>query len=681
MSNDLYSSRNNIYDLQCERFNAFKSQNQENAQFDVAFRIGSKKIYAHKFFLVSASETFKVMFSDRWKNNVNDIEIEIKNYEYDEFYQFLCFLYSGKCQISKTNVFQLTDMAEYYNVQTLSKLCDKFLHQTKHIINVKNVEEMFEFAQIYRLPNFRIVINNYIQQNIGQIIRDKQFSAHKKPFVEFLSTIERSGLEEDYFKAIHTWAEQQAMQLALDDEDFNLQEFVKTELTGIFSKIDFSKMRTSFILEFIATDKTFLFPPSKLYFILKEKVISCSQRDCQEEELFKTFYQLAEKEAILKQKIYSVETFSLENAIKSELSDVLPFIKFSKMKLKFIMDFIVPKEFLFSLPDIYNMLVGVDRQKDEVFKAIYRFTAKRVMKNRDTRFAKNFNLKEAIKAELSGFLHHFLHGLTTEFVTEYIEEVFRAVYKVAENEARRNKIYANISLNDAVEIELADILPKICFKNMNLQFLYEFIIEKSFPFSASELYKMLSDCQRDGTQEQQYLKAVYKVAENEARRNKIYANKSLNDAIKIEMAGILPKIRFENINLQFLNEFIIEKTFLFSASELYKMLRDCQRDVNHEQQYLKALYTVAEKEVLEKQKATSNTKFKLNEAIKKELSEFLPNVKFHLMTDEFLKDFVVAKGIITYRQAQDIMNFQSDAVAKNESFLENVINFFKNLFS
>uniref|UniRef100_A0A914PL88 BTB domain-containing protein n=1 Tax=Panagrolaimus davidi TaxID=227884 RepID=A0A914PL88_9BILA len=513
MSNDTLS------DLQRERFIAFKSQNQENAQFDVAFRIGSKKIYAHKFFLVSASETFKVMFSDRWKNNVNDIEI--KNYEYDDFYQFLCFFYSGKCEISETNVFQLTDMAEYYNVQVLSKHCDKFLHQNRYI-NVENVEEMFEFAQIYSLPNFRIAINDYIQQNIGRIIRDKEFLAHKKPFVEFLSTIEKSGLEkEDYFKAIYTWAEQKAMQLALEYEDFNLQEIVKTELTGILSKIDFSKMRTSFVIKFIVIDKTFLFVPSKLYLIL----IS-SQRDCQEEELFKT---------------------------------------------------------------------------------IYRFTAKRVML--DTNYGKNFNFKEAIKAELSGFLHQLnLDGFKIEFVTEYI-------------------------------------------------------VGKQFLFTAKQMYQILLKTSNRFNHEEEVFTAVYKVAENEARSNKIYANKSLNDAIRTELADILPQICFKNMNLQFFYEFIIEKTVLFSASELYKMLRDCQRDVNHEQQYLKALYTVAEKEVLEKQKVTRN---KLNEAIKKELSEFLPNVKFHLMTDEFLKDFVVAKGIITYRQAQDIMNFKwSDAVAKN----------------
>uniref|UniRef100_A0AC35FXB7 BTB domain-containing protein n=1 Tax=Panagrolaimus sp. PS1159 TaxID=55785 RepID=A0AC35FXB7_9BILA len=96
------------WNLQQERFKFFKSQNAETSNFDVTFEIGGKKLFAHRFILMPVSEYLNAMLSDRWSNKNEMIKIE--SFTYDNFYQFLCFFYSGSCDVTKENIFQLIDM-------------------------------------------------------------------------------------------------------------------------------------------------------------------------------------------------------------------------------------------------------------------------------------------------------------------------------------------------------------------------------------------------------------------------------------------------------------------------------------------------------------------------------------------------------------------------------------------
>uniref|UniRef100_A0AC35FYC8 BTB domain-containing protein n=1 Tax=Panagrolaimus sp. PS1159 TaxID=55785 RepID=A0AC35FYC8_9BILA len=67
-----------------ECFEIFKAQNSED--FDVAFEIDGKKLYADKSRLTKISPTFKSMLSDRWISK-NDT-ISIKDYSFRDFKKF-----------------------------------------------------------------------------------------------------------------------------------------------------------------------------------------------------------------------------------------------------------------------------------------------------------------------------------------------------------------------------------------------------------------------------------------------------------------------------------------------------------------------------------------------------------------------------------------------------------------
>uniref|UniRef100_A0AC35GN04 BTB domain-containing protein n=1 Tax=Panagrolaimus sp. PS1159 TaxID=55785 RepID=A0AC35GN04_9BILA len=129
---DKFKSKRNIHDMQLQRFELFKAQDVKTGLFDVAFEIDGKKILANKL-MFTCSEPLTSMLSDRWCNK--DAEtVKIETYSYENFYQFLCFLYSGQCHLTQENAFVLTDMSESYGIPTLKGYCDEWLSKRKRDI-------------------------------------------------------------------------------------------------------------------------------------------------------------------------------------------------------------------------------------------------------------------------------------------------------------------------------------------------------------------------------------------------------------------------------------------------------------------------------------------------------------------------------------------------------------------
>uniref|UniRef100_A0AC35G642 BTB domain-containing protein n=1 Tax=Panagrolaimus sp. PS1159 TaxID=55785 RepID=A0AC35G642_9BILA len=217
--------------MQQERFYIFKSQDPENEHFDVTFEIDGKTLLANKLLLTSASEYMNAFLSNRWTRNGE--AIKIKDYCYDDFYQFLRFLYSGHCNVTKENVFRLTDMAESYGVELFKEYCDNFLSRMKY--DIESIEEMFEFADTYSLKKMKNAMKDFIGWNFDKVTGTERFLSSKKSFVDFLSSI-NTGLyppwnflkEEKVFRAVYKWTEHQVMkQKDADDKNFDLLDAVK----------------------------------------------------------------------------------------------------------------------------------------------------------------------------------------------------------------------------------------------------------------------------------------------------------------------------------------------------------------------------------------------------------------------------------------------------------------------
>uniref|UniRef100_A0A914Z446 BTB domain-containing protein n=1 Tax=Panagrolaimus superbus TaxID=310955 RepID=A0A914Z446_9BILA len=174
--------------MQNERLKIFQQQNLENGRFDVTFEIQGKQLHAHKFIITSVSEPMDSWLSDRW--TTKDSGVKIENYSYDDFCEFLTFLYCSECKLTEENIVKMTDMAEFYGVQCLKEFCDEFLHDMKK--SVETIEELFDFAQKYSLPKLEDSIKSFFWEHYEIVCKSDAFIDFNKPFVAFLLTVDIS---------------------------------------------------------------------------------------------------------------------------------------------------------------------------------------------------------------------------------------------------------------------------------------------------------------------------------------------------------------------------------------------------------------------------------------------------------------------------------------------------------
>uniref|UniRef100_A0AC35G979 BTB domain-containing protein n=1 Tax=Panagrolaimus sp. PS1159 TaxID=55785 RepID=A0AC35G979_9BILA len=237
-------AQKNLYEIQMECFEIFKSQNPED--FDVAFEIDGKKLYADKSRLTKISPTFKSMLSDRWMSK--DETFKIETFGYENFKEFITFIYSGECSLNDENIFDMIDIAEFYGVKTFKNACDKYLSHIEY--NSENVFRFFEISDIYSLLKLNESTNAFICKNFENILKSETFKSLPKPLMKTVVASYPIRMEE-FFEAVFKWAEFQAVKKQELNENLNVQETIKEYLVEILQFFKFDQMSIEFLVKFV----------------------------------------------------------------------------------------------------------------------------------------------------------------------------------------------------------------------------------------------------------------------------------------------------------------------------------------------------------------------------------------------------------------------------------------------
>uniref|UniRef100_A0A914Q3M9 BTB domain-containing protein n=1 Tax=Panagrolaimus davidi TaxID=227884 RepID=A0A914Q3M9_9BILA len=255
------------YELSMETFEVFKAQDPENGYFDVVFQIQGEKLYAHKLILCRVSPTFKSMLSNQL--TIFDEPISIENYTLEDFKEFLTFIYSCQCQLSKENIFSIIDAAEFYCVQRFKTICEEFL--TKSELNLENIYQMIQISNKYLLAKFNKLVIKFASKNISTFLKNEQFYGLKKcTLKKILELSDKTKDQEVVFEAVYKWAEIQAKENFETDSGMDLNDAIKKQISDLLPFINFQNMGIDF-LTFFVVKKTDIFTVSELRDILWDR--------------------------------------------------------------------------------------------------------------------------------------------------------------------------------------------------------------------------------------------------------------------------------------------------------------------------------------------------------------------------------------------------------------------------
>uniref|UniRef100_A0A914R1C8 BTB domain-containing protein n=1 Tax=Panagrolaimus davidi TaxID=227884 RepID=A0A914R1C8_9BILA len=661
--------KNDVYRLQMERSKVFEAQDEEKGHFDLALEIRGKKLYVHRYCLAAASETFNAMVSYRWSKNAEVIKIENPAYSYDDIYTLVYLIYSGKCTLTKESVFGLVDVAEYFAVSLLTKRCDIFLSRMDLV--VEDLEKHVEFSERYSLDRFQDSLRDFVPENFKAIFEAADFLTHKKHFIEYLSTFTKQYFEEEeFFIAAFDWATFQALAASKDctDEVFDFQGYMKEELLGVLPNIKHDLLNFKFVKEFILQNR-FLFSVTQLYDI----IASCQRENAEEEECFLTLHKAAKSEAKTKEETTIDENFSIGKVILDELAPVLTKINFHKMTVRFLTDFVVEQGFTLHYSKLHSDLVITRKVKnEEAFKIVYELARKQIFIKSLATTEPPVCIADEVKKVLAGLLPH-VHFVSMDlnflmyFVVEHeidfsllsvynylihhreikgdkvykkkIEDVFKSMYLLAQQRVwKKREKFLELNIAVAIREELAEVLPRVNFHLMEIDFLKDFVVEHGFSLPFFELHETLLNVKK--LKKEEAFTIIYQLAEKQVwkkQKSSPVENFNLINSVKEELEEVLDNVSFYSMEVKFLMDFVVEREISIPFEVLYDVLRN-DRNFEREKAF-KIIYRLAKKLVLQKQKTSPVADFNLTDAIEEELDVY-NYVSFEYMEIKFLMDFV-----------------------------------------
>uniref|UniRef100_A0A914XVA5 BTB domain-containing protein n=1 Tax=Panagrolaimus superbus TaxID=310955 RepID=A0A914XVA5_9BILA len=379
------------------------------------------------------------------------------------------------------------------------------------------------------------------------------------------------------------------------------------DIDNVYDKVDFA-LRYS-LSDYLNSIKKFIrqnfesLAKSEQFMIFKKpfvQVMMSVERSFDEEKLLESVYKWAVHQATLKKDAQNSDEFNMAVAIKNELYGIISDVKFAEINLEFVLQFVADKELIFSTSELYTMFYLSFHENRE-------------------------------------------------------ELLFKALYGLAEKEAKAKIACSHnrINLNDLIKAEASKFLSEVNFGGMSFEFIMNFVAKKSFLFTPSELYKIVSNCKRRQDQEAELFKSLVKLAEDqeiEKQKEAMKDNFLLSEAVKNALSENLSSIKFQLMPYKFLFDFVVEKGFFLGPFDISGFAFKSIADSENKEDAFKNVYYLSEKQALRKHKdAIANfPNFKLIDAVKLEMLQAFHLFKFSEMDVEFLKDFIVDKGFIIF---------------------------------
>ena len=168
----------------------------------------SRKFHAHKYVLATSSSVFYRMFYGELAETKKSIELTDTND--DSLVEFLRFMYTDDCNLTRDNVAFVLYLTHKYNVLSLAEKCIEFFEAN---LTAENVFDVLQQAHHFNEKKLEEKCWDMIDLETSEaVVSDAFTEISQSTLVEFLKRETLNVVEEvDLFKAMVKWSEAECL--------------------------------------------------------------------------------------------------------------------------------------------------------------------------------------------------------------------------------------------------------------------------------------------------------------------------------------------------------------------------------------------------------------------------------------------------------------------------------------
>eukprot|EP00116_Pleurobrachia_bachei_P006194 sb/3466456/ len=144
---------------------------------DLCVKVGNRKFYCHKAFLVSHSPYFAALLDNeqftevRISSRGNLTFITLKDVGQETFSTILGYIYTGKAEVTNDNLHDLLYYSDHYMINGLKLLCGEHLETE---ITTQNAIQILALGRMLRMTKLQHSALRYVAHNFEQLYESAQ---------------------------------------------------------------------------------------------------------------------------------------------------------------------------------------------------------------------------------------------------------------------------------------------------------------------------------------------------------------------------------------------------------------------------------------------------------------------------------------------------------------------------
>uniref|UniRef100_A0A8C3GDR4 Ankyrin repeat and BTB domain containing 2 n=1 Tax=Cairina moschata TaxID=8855 RepID=A0A8C3GDR4_CAIMO len=143
---------------------------------DVTFLVEGKLFYAHKVLLVTASNRFKTLMTNKTEHDSHGSKtVEISDMKYNIFKMLMQYLYYGgteSMEIPTTDILELLSAASLFQLDGLQRHCEILCAQT---ISMENSVNIYKYAKIHNAPELASFCEGFFLKHMSSLLEQDSF--------------------------------------------------------------------------------------------------------------------------------------------------------------------------------------------------------------------------------------------------------------------------------------------------------------------------------------------------------------------------------------------------------------------------------------------------------------------------------------------------------------------------